>query len=78
MIHVVELNTVSNPRPGFRDETPRIRCSKCGNLLRLGHGMDADPEVSEISMKHIELCKGDPHITLWRLDQWWKNREASR
>ncbi len=71
---IVELNTVDPPTPGFMDETVRIGCPKCGSRLRLGHGMDYDPEVAEISEKHIELCEGDPAVTLWRIDQWWKAR----
>jgi hypothetical protein len=71
-LNIVELNTVDPPTPGFMDETPRVCCSKCGSRLRLGHGMDVDPQVEEISMKHIELCEGDPAVTLLKIDQWWK------
>lgn len=76
-LHITELNTVDSPIPGFMDETPRIRCPKCGSRLRLGRGMDENPDISEISMKHIELCEGDPAITLLKIDQWRRARLLS-
>ena len=71
-IHVTELNTMSNPKQGWRDETPRIRCSKCGNLFLLGQGMNADPEIMAITRKHRELCEGDAAVTLMRVEQAYK------
>jgi hypothetical protein len=74
---VVELNTMSDLRPDFRDETPRVFCSKCRHHFLLGHDMRVDPVVSAISYKHLELCEGDPAVTLWKIDQWFKREHRN-
>jgi hypothetical protein len=70
--HVVELNTMDNPTRWFRDETQRMRCTRCGNTFRLGYGMDIDREVEAITEKHVELCEGDAAVTLLKLDAAFK------
>ena len=76
-VRVVELNTMDNPPPGFMDETPRIKCIRCGNLFRLGIGMDYDPTIAAISEAHVAICDGDPAMTLWRIDQLVKTGNPS-
>lgn len=77
-VRYIELNTVSNPFPGFRDESPRLRCSKCGNYLLLGRGMDQEDELVQVANLHINLCEGDLPVTLWKMDQFLKSLRDSR
>lgn len=72
---VTELNTMSDPVPHYRDETPRIRCSKCGHRFLLGVGMFYNPldaAVEAITNKHMELCEGDAAVTLMKVEQAYK------
>ena len=61
------LDTQDNPSRLFRDETERVKCSKCGNYFRLGFGMMADEHVSAIALRHLDICEGDAAGTLARL-----------
>ena len=49
-----DLDTQDNPSRSFRDETERVKCSKCGNYFRLGFGMMADGHVPAISLRHLD------------------------
>jgi hypothetical protein len=71
-LDVIELNTMSNPTPGFRDESPRIRCAKCANLFLLGRGMNDEPRYVAIWQKHQEFCEGDAAVALMRIEQAYK------
>jgi hypothetical protein len=71
-VRIIELNTMDNPSPNFRDETARIRCGKCRNLFRLGPGMFWEPLETAITMKHLELCEGDAAVTLMKIEQAYK------
>jgi len=69
----IELNTMSDPERWFRDETPRLKCPKCGHNFLLGLGMDIDPIISRISDKHVEVCEGDPAVALMKVEQAYKD-----
>ncbi len=71
----MQLNTMDNPTRGFRDETERVKCLRCGNWFALGKGVwDTDADMYEISMKHVELCEGDAAATLQKIEAWWASR----
>lgn len=84
-LDIIELNTVDNPKPNFRDETPRIRCSKCGNYLLYGYGMVEWPPDGEqrrrgdriraITDYHLQSCGGDAAVTLMKIEQAYKSGE---
>jgi len=69
---LIDLNTMSDPTPHYRDETPRQRCAKCRHLFRLGYGMNDDPVLYRITKKHMELCEGDAAVTLMKIEQAYK------
>ena len=69
----IELNTKSAPGNFFRDETPRIRCPRCGFWFLLGLGMDVDPVIEAITHKHLEVCEGDPAVALMKVEQAYKD-----
>lgn len=69
---VTELNTMSDPSPHYRDETPRERCSRCGHLFLLGRGCNDETQVYAITRKHMELCEGDAAVTLMKVEQAYK------
>ena len=72
-ITLFDLNTMHiKPSYPYRDETPRIRCSKCGNLFNLGHGMNDDPTLVRIFQWHESLCEGNPARTLMLIEQMYK------
>jgi len=72
-IDQINLNTMSNPIRGFMDETHKIGCLVCGNWFRTSRGMAHDPRASLITRKHLELCKGDPAVTLSQIDHWFRH-----
>jgi len=72
LVSIVELNTMSNPVPHYRDESPRVRCGKCGNLFLLGRGITEDRETAAVTRKHLELCEGNAAVTLMKVEQAWK------
>jgi len=73
---VIEVNTMNNPSPKFRDETERVQCSKCGNYFLAG-GMakfngrhfEHDMTVPRVTGLHLELCEGDAAATLVKVDR---------
>jgi hypothetical protein len=42
-VYIIELNTISNPTSGIRDESRYRHCEACGSRLRCSNGLDRDP-----------------------------------
>jgi hypothetical protein len=72
-INHIELNTVSNPTPGFMDESPRIWCQKCRNWLREAEGIGFNPVIQKLTDKHLELCTGHIGHTLLLVQKWYRD-----
>lgn len=83
LFDIIELNTMSDPIPGFRDETQRMRCSKCGHLFLYSFGdTEFSPEgqrrgnqIRAITDRHMQLCEGDAAVTLMKIEQAYKAGE---
>lgn len=71
-LDITELNTMSDPKPGWMDETVRIRCPRCGHMFLLGRGMVEDPRIRSVTRQHILLCEGDAAVTLMKVEQAYK------
>ena len=80
---ITELNTMSDPSPHFRDETERLRCSKCGHSFLYSFGMtelDAGnrrqgDRIRAITDAHMRLCEGDAAVALAKVEQAYKAGE---
>jgi hypothetical protein len=70
--YIIELNTISNPTSGIRDESRYRRCEACGSRLRYSNGLDRDSVCELLTDKHIELCRGNIGETLHRIQAWYR------
>jgi hypothetical protein len=83
-IRIVELNTASPKRfscfRGFDDmEREQYQCPKCGywlfsetNYFGFDDSKFHRRWTKIINETHLELCEGDPVITLMKVEQTWK------
>jgi len=71
LVPAIELNTMSDPTPHYRDETQRMWCGKCHHRFLFDDRMQKHSEA--ITQKHMELCEGDAAVTLVKIDQAFKD-----
>lgn len=67
---VLELNTQEYPTKGFHTTCwgpEPAYCPKCKCRFR-----NYTPDEDLVTRKHMELCEGDSHKTLVKLDDWAK------
>ena len=77
----INLNTEYYPTPGMMDETYRVSCPKCGHVYNMATGMRSigsmrDLDIEFFTGKHLELCEGDSHKTLVKVQAWYKENGA--